>query len=131
MESVTETIDVQPEVVVEVSASSPVVTDDTVVAVADTVAPVAEMTEPVVNTAVESPKQVAVKAKPATRANRYGNMVTSDMTKPVAATTTEEVEVVPAAMSVAARPVVVSSPRTPANRQMSTAPMAKPKSVDE
>ena len=131
MESVTETIDVQPEVVVEVSASSPVVTDDTVVAVADTVAPVAEMTEPVVNTAVESPKQVAVKAKPAARANRYGNMVTSDMTKPVAATTTEEVEVVPAAMSVAARPVVVSSPRTPANRQMSTAPMAKPKSVDE
>lgn len=130
-EPATQVTNVQPEVVVEASASLPVAAVDIVVAVAETVAPVAEKTAPVVNTVVESPEQVAVIAKPAARANRYGNMVTSDMTKPVAAATTEEVEVVPAAMSVAARPVVVSSARTPANRQMSTAPMAKPKSVDE
>lgn len=62
------------------------------------------------------------------RANRYGNMVTSTMTKPVA--TAEEAEViVPVAKPAAERPVVVSSSRTA--RQISTAPMTKPQSVDE
>ncbi|MBU2178768.1 MAG: hypothetical protein KJ930_04960, partial [Gammaproteobacteria bacterium] len=60
------------------------------------------------------------------------NMVTSDMTKPVAAESVDETIAVPVAMPAADRPVVVSSARTAAaNRQVSAAPMTKPKSVDE
>jgi len=59
-------------------------------------------------------------------------MVTSDMTKPVAAESSDVVVEVPVAMAAADRPVVVSSSRSAnANRQISTAPMTKPKSVDE
>ena len=145
-----ETAITQPVVIAEATAE--------VVVAAEAVAPVVEaaVTEPVVAKAIvveavapeivvtesastetavaEAVPAVAapVKAKPVTRGNRYGNMVTSDMTKPVAAESTDAVVEVPVAMPAADRPVVVSSSRsTNANRQISAAPMTKPKSVDE
>ncbi len=131
------------EVVVAAVASAPVVVD----VIAEAAAPAAVEVEAVVTEAVISAPVVAevvvaeaavapvatpVKAKPVARGNRYGNMVTSDMTKPVAAASADETVEVPVAMAAADRPVVVSSSRTTnANRQISTAPMTKPKSVDE
>jgi hypothetical protein len=56
-------------------------------------------------------------------------MVTSTMTKPVVVDAEPAVEV-PTAMAAADRPVVVSAPRAAA-RQVTVAPMTKPKSVDE
>ncbi|MBU2278705.1 MAG: ribonuclease E [Gammaproteobacteria bacterium] len=101
---------------------------DTVVETAAAEVVIAEVAAPTVEVPVAAP----VKAKPAARSNRYGNMVTSDMTKPVAAESVDETIAVPVAMPAADRPVVVSSARTAAaNRQVSAAPMTKPKSVDE
>jgi len=96
---------------------------------AATQTPVVEVAIPEVTPA---PLAAPVATKAPARGNRYGNMVMSDMTKPVAVETTETAIEVPVAMPAAERPVVVSSSRSAtANRQISTAPMTKPKSVDE
>lgn len=78
-----------------------------------------------------TPVAAAPAAVPAATAkgNRYGNMVTSTMTKPVVVDAEPAAEV-PTGMPAAERPVVVSTPRTAA-RQVTAAPMTKPKAVDE
>jgi len=130
------------EVSAPVAGTPEAVIADVVVPVVAEAAVAAPVVEAVVETVVETvvaevavtpaPVAAPAKAKPAARGNRYGNMVTSDMTKPVATASSDETVEVPVAMAAADRPVVVSSSRTAnANRQISTAPMTKPKSVDE
>ncbi|WP_306521674.1 ribonuclease E [Rheinheimera sp.] len=79
--------------------------------------------------AAPAPVAVAAPAKSQPKGNRYGNMVTSTMTKPVVVEAESAAEV-PTGMPAAERPVVVSTPRA-ATRQVTAAPMTKPKSVDE
>jgi len=94
-----------------------------------------ESAEPVVAQATPVTEQVVAQTTPVTAApaaakgNRYGNMVTSTMTKPVVVDAEPAAEV-PTGMPAAERPVVVSTPRTVA-RQVTAAPMTKPKAVDE
>jgi ribonuclease E len=118
-----------------VVGSAPVA--DQAVVATDVVAVIAEVATPVVATPVEaapiveSPAPV-VKA-PTTRANRYGNMVVATMTKPVQVADETPVAA-PIAMDLADRPVVRSAERPAGSataRQVSTAPMTKPKSVEE
>ena len=84
---------------------------------------IAEVAKPAV---VTSP---AATPKSQPKGNRYGNMVTSTMTKPVVVDAEPAAEV-PTGMPAAERPVVVSTSRATA-RQVTAAPMTKPKSVDE
>ncbi|HCU66014.1 MAG TPA: ribonuclease E [Rheinheimera sp.] len=94
-----------------------------------------ESAEPVVAQPTPVTEQVVAQTAPVTTApaaakgNRYGNMVTSTMTKPVVVDAEPAAEV-PTGMPAAERPVVVSTPRTVA-RQVTAAPMTKPKAVDE
>lgn len=106
------------EVVAEsapVEVTAPVLTP---VATAEPVAP-----------AVDTAAPAVVAAPAAVKTSRYGNMVTSTMTKPVMVDAEAVVEV-PTGMPAAERPVVISTPRAAA-RQVTAAPMTKPKAVDE
>lgn len=112
------------EVVVAAAVESPATPAEAPV-VETVAAPVVEVAAPVVEVAAP-----VAKAK----ANRYGNMVVATMTKPVQVAEDASTVAAPVAMDIADRPVVRSAERpagSVAARQMSTAPMTKPKSVDE
>ncbi|MCT6699498.1 ribonuclease E [Rheinheimera sp. 4Y26] len=128
----------QAEVVVAVPAvevaPAPVAAPASAAAVAQAEAPATkpapvESAEPVVAVAQAVITPAPVAAPAAAKGNRYGNMVTSTMTKPVVVDA-EPASEVPTGMPAAERPVVVSTPRTAA-RQVTAAPMTKPKAVDE
>lgn len=105
-------------VVVETAAVAPVLAAEPV---AVATSPVKEVTVPVVAVA---PAKAA--------ANRYGNMVMATMTKPVQVADEAVSTPAPAAMAIADRPVVRSAERPAGSaRQSISAPMTKPKSVDE
>lgn len=77
-------------------------------------------------------KAVAEVKVTAASGNRYANMVTADMTKPVVKAETQAV-VQPTAMANSDRPLVISSQRPAGSasaRQMSVAPMTKPGAVE-
>jgi ribonuclease E len=122
-----------------VVAASPTAVETTAVettAAVETASTVASEATPSVEAIPAIAPAPAVVSTPVTRpaqTNRYGNMVTSTMTKPVASVD-ESVAVTPEAKPVSERPVVVSSQRSAGSttaRQMTTAPMTKPASVDE
>lgn len=129
---------VEPVVVTEATANTAIVSEAAEVAV---VTPAAETsvvvnTAPVIEAAMVEATPVAVAAPVANsvtaRANRYGNMVVATMTKPVQVAEDTPAVAAPVAMDIADRPVVRSAERPAGSaRQMSTAPMTKPKSVDE
>lgn len=126
----------QAEAVETVVAAAPAVVEpiaveqSVVVETKPVTAPVAEAA-PVVEAA--SVVEAVAPVTKAAKANRYGNMVVATMTKPMQVA--EEAPVAaPVAMDIADRPVVRSAERpagSVAARQMSTAPMTKPKSGDE
>lgn len=118
---------------VETTVATPTTVETTVAETASTVASEATPSVEVIPAVEPAPAVISTPAPRPAQTNRYGNMVTSTMTKPVASVD-ESVAVTPEAKPVSERPVVVSSQRAAGSttaRQMTTAPMTKPASVDE